>query len=406
MTRKSGSLRKEFQIPADYDTEVRVHKGNLAKLIEETVRKREQDLERSAATHQSQKNKRTRCVGKFENDSDEQEDEKSKSGGKRRTGDSPHGKPIPHIPFIPKLLFMSLDVNTRKNLITWRKMTNQGETMEKKDLVSSEDDKGAKMHKTEKKKGCKAPRLVTKTRRVGIQDDMVEIKLASSDSEYSTILTCPDFESREPIVTIGDDSNFESKSDHSIKSGAEGTSTRIQMLKRAASVGMSKSQIRHPPYAVIDPGAKREVIGGVGWQILHFFDKSESLSGALAGMGSESLPSVDAVTSAKDTEGRTVLLGIGDAAYDRRTTQHEALWNSHHLRSNNVQVSDVAAELGGDQQCIRVKDHNRNWITIPLKFNGDIMTLDINEPTKEELLALRVNRLTSPMEKITPQSIG
>ncbi len=121
-------------------------------------------------------------------------------------------------------------------------------------------------------------------------------------------------------------------------------------------------------------------------------------------MGSESLPSVDAVTAAKDTEGRTVLLGIGDAAYDRRTTQHEALWNSYHLRSNNVQVSDVAAELGGDQ-CIRVKDHNRNWITIPLKFNSDIMTLDINEPTKEELLALRVNWLMPPIEKITPQLI-
>ncbi len=179
---------------------------------------------------------------------------------------------------------------------------------------------------------------VTKTRRVGLQDDTVEIKLASSDSEYSTILTCSNFESREPIVTIGDDSNFESKSYHSIKSGAEGTSTRrIRMLKRAASVGMSKSQIRHPPYAVIDPGAEREVIGGVGWRILHFSVKSESLrSGALAGMGSESLPSVDAVTSAKDTEGSTVLLGIRDAAYDRRTTQHEALWNSHHLRSNKM----------------------------------------------------------------------
>ncbi len=62
------------------------------------------------------------------------------------------------------------------------------------------------------------------------------------------------------------------------------------------------------------------------------------------------------------------------------------------------------AELGGDQ-CIRVRDHNCNWITIPLKFNGDIMTLDINEPPEEELLALRVNWLMPPMEKITSQSI-
>ncbi len=221
---------REFKADPDYDTEVRVHKGNFAKLIE-TVREREQDLECSATHQRSQKNKRTRRASKFKNDSDKEEGGKSKSGGKRRTGDSPHGKPIPHIPFIPKFFFMSLDANTRKNLMTsWRKMTNQGETMEKKDLVSLEDDKGAHMHsknKTEKKKGHKAP-LVTKTRRVGIQDDTVEIKLASSDdSEYSTILTCPNFESQEPIVTIGDDSNFESKSNHSIKSGAEGTSTRI-----------------------------------------------------------------------------------------------------------------------------------------------------------------------------------
>ena len=53
----------------DYDTEVRVHKGTFDKLIE-TVRKREQDLDR-AADHQSRKNKRTRRV-KFEVGSDDE----------------------------------------------------------------------------------------------------------------------------------------------------------------------------------------------------------------------------------------------------------------------------------------------------------------------------------------------
>ena len=85
-----------------------------------------------------------------------------------------------------------------------------------------------------------------------------------------------------------------------------------------------------------------EVIGGVGWKVLHFSDKSETLGGAFKGMGTEVLPSVDAVTSVEDSEGRVVLLGLGNAVYDRRKTQNESLWNSHHLRANKVTVSDVA----------------------------------------------------------------
>ena len=147
-----------------------------------------------------------------------------------------------------------------------------------------------------------------------------------------------------------------------------------------------------------------EVIGGVGWKVLYLSDKSETLGGALKGMGTKLLPSVDAVTSVEDSEGRVVLLGLGNAAYDRRKTQNESLWNSHHLRANKVTVSDVVKELGGDQ-CIMIQYRNRSWITILLKYNGDIMTCELREPAKEEQLALRVNWLTPPMEDLTPQSI-
>ena len=131
-------------------------------------------------------------------------------------------------------------------------------------------------------------------------------------------------------------------------------------------------------------------IGGVGWHVLHFYEKPERLRGALNDMGGEVLPSVDAVTSVEDLAGRIVLIGLGNSAYDRRTTQHEALWNSHHLRAIKVKVRDVAKEEGGDE-CIRIKDESGNWIAIPLKFNGDIMTVDIRTPNKKDLLALRVN---------------
>ena len=74
------------------------------------------------------------------------------------------------------------------------------------------------------------------------------------------------------------------------------------------------------------------------------------------------------------------------------------------MRANKVQVSNVARDQGGDQY-LRIKDQSGSWITIPLKFNGDIITIDLREPTKDEQLALRVNWLTPPMEDITPQSV-
>ena len=74
------------------------------------------------------------------------------------------------------------------------------------------------------------------------------------------------------------------------------------------SIGMSKGSTRHAPYAVMDIGAERKVVGRVGWKILHFSDKSEPLHGGLNGMGSVNLPFVDAVVAADDTDGRVVLI--------------------------------------------------------------------------------------------------
>jgi len=42
---------------------------------------------------------------------------------------------------------------------------------------------------------------------------------------------------------------------------------------------------------------------------------------------------------------------------------------------------------------------------IPLKLNGDIMTVACRMPTDEELLALKINWITPSMEEVTPQSI-
>ena len=66
-------------------------------------------------------------------------------------------------------------------------------------------------------------------------------------------------------------------------------------------------------------------------------------------------------------------------------------------------MNDVAKDKGGDQ-CIYLNDGKRH-ITIPLKFNGDIVTVELFEPTKDELLTLKVNWRTPPMEELTLQSI-
>jgi len=73
----------------------------------------------------------------------------------------------------------------------------------------------------------------------------------------------------EHIESFGYDSNFRSQSNPSKIGNAVGTS-RVRALKRATSIGMSKGSMRHAPYAVMDTGAEREVVGRVGWKILEF----------------------------------------------------------------------------------------------------------------------------------------
>ncbi len=230
----------------------------------------------------------------------------------------------------------------------------------------------------------------------------VEVKLRSSDEEYRASLKL--FPS-EQVVPFGDDSEDLQKPDHSVLNVKTSEPKWVRALKsRNTSVGMSNGCKRHAPYAVFDSGAEQDLIGGVGFAIMHFSDESQSVLGPLPGMGGVTLPKVDAVTAVENDRGEVVLLGVGGVTYDRRTTQYEALFNTHHVRNNNVTVNEVAIEHGGAQS-MEVSGPNGKKHKIPLKFNGDIMTLDVREPTQEELMALGVIWILPPMEKITPQSI-
>jgi hypothetical protein len=64
----------------------------------------------------------------------------------------------------------------------------------------------------------------------------------------------------------------------------------------------------------------------------------------------------------------------------------------------------VAKEVGGTQ-CVIVKDNGGKFITIPLDFDGSIMTANLRTPSEEELVALRVIWVLPSTEIITPQSI-
>jgi len=132
--------------------------------------------------------------------------------------------------------------------------------------------------------------------------------------------------------------------------------------------------------------------------------ENTALYGGLNGMGSVNLPFVDAVTAVEDSDGRVVLIGVGEIGSDRRTTQFESLWNIYHMRSNGVIVDDVAKDVGGKQSFTVTDDVGKRSV-IPLKFNGDIMTFACRIPTDEELLALKINWITPSMEEVTPQSI-
>ena len=392
---------------SDFDTEVRIHDGNFADLIK-VVRKREKDLDRQAV-HKSKTNKRTRRFVRQDAYSEDTDEDKSdlKKGRKKDYKKNPDN---PNVPFIPKFLYNTLDTYAKKNLMTWRRKVNQGETMDRNDLIlakGNDDDSESDSRKPFKKKlgkkqQGKKTRRVTKSKKVGLVDATVEVKLASSDEDYS--VTDVVVKPRNRRVTFGDDSVIEFEPDRMCKDDDGPATRKIRMLSRAASIGMSKGRKTIQAYAVIDPGAEQDLIGGIGWQIMHFSDKSDVLQGALEGMGTKVLPLVDAVTAVKDEKGKVILLGFGGVAYDRRTTQNESLWNSHHMRAGGAIVNDVAKQVGGDQNMM-VKDERGNTINIPLKFNDHIMSLDLRQPTEEELMALRVIWVLPPMENITPQSI-
>ena len=104
--------------------------------------------------------------------------------------------------------------------------------------------------------------------------------------------------------------------------------------KKSGKTGAKKKRIRYNPVVrrgcandeaprvVLDEGTEFEVIGGAGWVVLEEFSKQANMGGWRAGMDGPTLPIVNAVCAFDDeSSGKTVLLGVGSAAWDDRAEQ-------------------------------------------------------------------------------------
>ena len=103
---------------------------------------------------------------------------------------------------------------------------------------------------------------MTRTRRIGTQDDTIEVKLSTSDS---------DEDNRTSGSSSSDDVGDTSKPGREVKDKG----SRVRMLRMSRSVGMMVNKLSNQPYAVIDPGAEEDILGGIGWYVVHFSERSK-----------------------------------------------------------------------------------------------------------------------------------
>ena len=297
----------------DYDTEMRVHDTSYANLIN-ALRKRERDL-----GNKDDEDKRQRRF-KANSGLDLQKEGRKKEKGKGN-GD------VEKIPLMPKFLFSSFTATQKRNVAKWRSLSNAGKNMLRSDFItkSKDDDNNESVDtpppKNGKRKRGRKQRRMTKTTPSGLPGDTIEVKLRDDTEEY--------FRSSLSNVVVNTtlwyDSKFHSLPGHH----PHAYSPRIRRLD---SIGMSRGRRSIQPYAVIDPGAVEELIGGDGWYISFVSTQTETLSGALEGMGTFTLPKVDAITAVENSKGEVILLGVGNATHDSRPTQHESLFASPQIK--------------------------------------------------------------------------
>ena len=92
---------------------------------------------------------------------------------------------------------------------------------------------------------------------------------------------------------------------------------------------------------------------------------------------------------------KVVLLNLGISTYDQRIKKHESPLNSNHTRDIGVVAEEIASEYGS-KQCLIIWDASGNT-TSPLVFDGDILIINLLQPTEENFFTLDVNWITPVM---------
>jgi hypothetical protein len=370
----------------DYDVAVQNLRSDSTKNFHDAVlriRTREQELLKSQRDATSKARRAT----------------STKSGTTSRPSSSASDKAIPSIP--DWLLKSIKPDNVRRDLIRWRGVWNSEArhlTADEKTVKSNGSEKGNKSSKRQQDDGSVGSgnnRHSDKNKKQETHGKKSRRTKTSTSGLSSTphvkIKDDDDDASDDDSSGSEDDSNQNSRSKSRSKNSNQGNKGKRKKKVRYNPVIKSGRATDESPRIVLDEGTEFEVIGGVGWVVLEQFNKSASMGGWRSGMEGPTLPIVNAVCAYDDElSGKTILLGVGSAAWDERADQTEALINTHAMRGNNVIVHNIAKRDGGLQR-IEVGD-----VKIGLDFTDSekLLTIGIRRPTTKELNDLPVNWLT------------
>ena len=366
----------------DYDVAVQNLRSDSTKTFHDAVlriRSREQELLKS------QRDATTKARRATNNNSGH--DTKSSSGDKV-------------IPSIPDWILRSIKPDAaRKDLIRWRGVYNS----EARHLRADEATSGASFDKHKKKSkqpddasvGSGRNRHSDSNKRQKTKKSR-RTKTSSSGLSATPQVHLKDEDDEDDISLSGseDDSSIDPKPKSKgkiSKSKSKKGSKRANKKVRFNPVIRRGRADDESPRVVLDEGTEFEVIGGTGWLILEQFSKSANMGGWRSGMKGPTLPIVNAVCAYDDpATNKTIILGVGSAAWDDRPEQSEALINTHAMRKHNVVVHNIAKRDGGLQ---RIEVGNE-IVNLNFTDSEKLLTFNIRKPSEEEVNTLGINWLT------------
>jgi hypothetical protein len=378
----------------DYDVAVQNLRSDSSKTFHDAVlriRTREQELLKSQRDATSKARRATT----------------SKSGTTQRPSSSAGEKAIPSIP--DWLLKSIKPDNVRRDLIRWRGIWNSearhltaDEKTEKSNSNSEKGNKSSKRQQDDGSVGSGTNRHSDKNKKQKTKKSRRTKTSTSGLSSTPHVKIKDDDDSSDDDSTGSEDESNQKSKSQSKSKNSKGSNGKHKKKKKVRYNPVIKSgrATDESPRIVLDEGTEFEVIGGVGWVVLEQFNKSASMGGWRSGMDGPTLPIVNAVCAYDDElTGRTILLGVGSAAWDDRADQTEALINTHAMRGNNIIVHNIAKRDGGLQR-IEVGDEK---IGLDFTDSEKLLTVKIRRPTTKELNKLHVNWLTPRIPVNSPE---